>query len=251
MCSDTSPRISFSNDLPQICDNPQMQIPRRRDTSLLDSNSDFEFVISHSTNFHQQSSSADELFAYGMILPVQGRKNSDATLKNDEQGANKSPPPLCSLPPSCPKKIEKSSSTKANIVNEEKANIVDEEKANKSFWKFKRSNSLKCDVVNSKKSIMSSFPILSRSHSTGSAQDAKKTKQPRPSGLMGRSSLSSSCSTTAFSTIQKPPVLKKNGGGYGNGMKINPVLNVAPPPYISRFGFGFLLGNGKDKKSKN
>lgn len=54
----------------------------------------------------------------------------------------------------------------------------------------------------------------------------------------------------------KPPLKKNygNGGAYGNGVRISPVLNV-PPPYIAKgttnlFGFGSFLRNGKDRKSK-
>lgn len=54
---------------------------------------------------------------------------------------------------------------------------------------------------------------------------------------------------------QKPPQKRNYGvGGYGNGVRISPVLNV-PPPFISKgtaslFGLGSLFGNGKDKKKK-
>ncbi|XP_071723737.1 uncharacterized protein [Rutidosis leptorrhynchoides] len=245
MCSDqSSPRISFSNDLPGI-DDSQMQIPRR-DTLLLDSNSDFEFIINNNNNskfddqYHQQSSSADELFAYGMILPVQGRNsvNTIAQLKRNSSINSAPPPPLPPSPP--PTEIE---------IDEEKAAAAANTNSNKSFWKFKRSSSLKCDAINYKKSIISSFPILSRSHSTGSSQNLKKlSKQP---SSLARSSLSSSSSSSSLSNMQKP-LLSKNTS-FGNGMKISPVLNVPPPAYISKgaanlLGFGFLLR--KDKKNK-
>ncbi|KAK9021926.1 hypothetical protein V6N11_011888 [Hibiscus sabdariffa] len=68
MCSETSHRVSFSHDLIQ----PTTELNEsRRDTMLLDSCPDFEFDI---CSFEQQYSSADELFANGMILP-EVRKN--------------------------------------------------------------------------------------------------------------------------------------------------------------------------------
>ncbi|KAM7279836.1 hypothetical protein ACFE04_006970 [Oxalis oulophora] len=226
MCSETSPRISFSQD-------SQSDIPRR-DTNLLNSNSDsdseadFEFAFSN-TSLEKESCSADELFANGMILPVQGKSAIAQQIKRNNN-----------LSPALPK-IQNPNKEIVKIKT-----IEDHGDKSKSFWKFTRSNSLKSDVKK-----ICTFPILSRSNSTGSFQNSKKLKQ-LPS--LSRSSLSSSSSSS------KPPLLKKNNnnnsnGGYGNGMKISPVLNVPPPPYISRstanlLGFGFLLRNGKDKKIK-
>ncbi|PON79435.1 hypothetical protein PanWU01x14_011700 [Parasponia andersonii] len=69
MCSETSlPRLSFHLILVQ--DHHHQP---RRDTSLLDLNCEFEFSIS--TCSEQESSSADELFSHGVILPIQPRES--------------------------------------------------------------------------------------------------------------------------------------------------------------------------------
>lgn len=200
---------------------------------LLEPCPDFEFNIC-SNSFEQPSSSADELFANGMILPVQ--------LIQDKQAVQKcETPALVSLPP--PPKL---------LSTPEDSNK--EKSQSKSFWGFKRSSSLNCDI---KKSLVFSLPLLSRSNSTGSVPNPKrssslKDKKPKLSSSSSSSSCCSNCNAYQFS--QKPP-LKKNyhGNSYSNGgVRISPVLNV-PPPYISKgtaslFGLGSFLRNGKDKK---
>ncbi|KAK2647916.1 hypothetical protein Ddye_015405 [Dipteronia dyeriana] len=229
MCSETSPRISFSHDLRQTDDI----VPVRRDTMLLESNSDFEFILT-STIFDQQSCSADELFKNGVILPVQVQKLTPP------------PPPtvFSSLPPR-PNSNE--------IVNDHQlmvANSDQEKPQSKSFWGFKRSSSLNCDA---KKSLICSLPLLSRSNSTGSSVTSKRpslkeSSQKQPLMVKWSNGYNQTQSQ------QKPPLKKGYGGSYyGNGgVKVSPVLNV-PPPYISRatanlFGLGSLLRSGKDNK---
>ncbi|KAK8521377.1 hypothetical protein V6N13_077486 [Hibiscus sabdariffa] len=215
MCSETSPRISFSHDLIQPTTEPNVS---RRDTMLLEPCPDFEFSICSSSSFEQQYSSADELFANGMILPNVVKKREV--------------PPVVSLPPR-PK----------SATVEDSRKDMEEKAQSKSFWGFKRSSSLNCDK---KKSLICSIPLLSRSNSTGSVANPKRswTKDSNKHG-----------NSMAYQFPQKPPLKKSNGNyAYGNGVRISPVLNI-PPPYISKgmvnlFGLGSLLRNGKVKKGR-
>ncbi|XWS50746.1 hypothetical protein CRYUN_Cryun12cG0113800 [Craigia yunnanensis] len=252
MCSETSPRVSFSHDLGQADNVPIELNELRRDTMLLESCSDFEFNIC-SSSFEQESSSADELFANGMILPV--RFQEKKVVQKCEL------PALVSLPPR-PKLSTAEDSKKESIRQIMPVNSDLEEKPqSKSFWGFKRSSSLNCDI---KKSLIFSLPVLSRSNSTGSfpnpkrssIKDSNKRSSQKLSSIsMTKSSSSSCCSScNAYQFPQKPPLKKNHGNSYGNGVRISPVLNV-PPPYISKgtanlFGLGSFLRNGKDKKSK-
>ncbi|KAE8709672.1 Zinc finger protein-related isoform 1 [Hibiscus syriacus] len=182
---------------------------------------DFEFSICSSINFEQQYSSADELFANGMILPK--------VVKKCEA------PSVASLPPR-----PKSSSSSVEV----RIKDMEEKTQPKSFWGFKRSSSLNCDK---KKSLICSIPLLSRSNSTGSFANPKRSSSIKDGNKHGNS--------MAYQFPQKPPLKKNNGNyAYGNGVRISPVLNV-PPPYISKgtvnlFGLGSLLRNGKAKKSR-
>ncbi|XP_077242328.1 uncharacterized protein LOC143882801 [Tasmannia lanceolata] len=248
-----SPRISFSHDLSQT-----EKIPI--DSSRLDSPSpDFDFCI---TNPNQQgSSSADELFFNGKILPlpiqIQPKTTHVFTLPNEEIPQPKSNPLPSPLPPPQTQKKESLREIMEMSKQEEKSN-------SKSFWHFTRSNSLN----GTKKSLICSLsPLLSRSNSTGSTnpsprrsqlKDGYKSSQNSPSN--SNTKISWPSSSTSSSSVQKPPSpLKKNNSGgrnlYGShsngGVHINPVLNV-PPPYISK-GTTTLFSSfftGKDTKNK-
>lgn len=246
ICSETSPRISFSNDL---CPADVAPIDncksRNSELPVLDSGSDFDFCVS--TSFEHESSSADQLFSNGIILPIKFQERTVAP-----RSAASLPP----LPAPCINDGLKKESSKGIVISSSES----QEKlqsSSKSFWPFKRSSSLNCDNVN-RRSLMCSLPLLSRSNSTGSEPNSKRTpkqnsqKQP----LMGKSSSSTSSSTNFYTypVSQKPPLKKNYGGSYGNGVWISPVINV-PPAYISKgtanlFGLGSLFRNGKDKKSK-
>ncbi|GMJ06607.1 hypothetical protein like AT1G48780 [Hibiscus trionum] len=215
MCSETSPRVSFSHDLIQPTTEPNVS---RRDTMLLEPCPDFEFNIC-SSSFEQQYSSADELFANGMILPKVVKKREV--------------PSVVSLPPR----------PKSSTAVEDSRKDMEEKMQSKSFWGFKRSSSLNCDK---KKSLICSIPLLLRSNSTGSVANPKHSSI-KDSNKLGNSK--------AYQFPQKPPLKKNNGNyAYGNGVRISPVLNI-PPPYISKgmvnlFGLGSLLRNGKVKKGR-
>uniref|UniRef100_A0A5B6YIR6 Uncharacterized protein n=1 Tax=Davidia involucrata TaxID=16924 RepID=A0A5B6YIR6_DAVIN len=249
----SSPRISFSHDLDlRHTDDvvvPIEHYPSRSDSSLLDSDTDFNFCISHGID--NEPSSADELFSDGLIRPLQIQQRFVSSKQQQQQLSISKPRSLSSLPLS--NETSKQDSLKESETKPQ----------SKSFWRIKRSNSLHCDNTCKKSSIWS-LPLLSRSYSTGSVPNSRRTlsssssssskdcqkhnshKQPKPS--------SSSSSFYMYTSSQKPPLKKNYGGSYGNVVRISPVLNV-PPPYISKgtanlFGLGSLFRNGKDKKNK-
>ncbi|XP_022735401.1 uncharacterized protein LOC111288680 [Durio zibethinus] len=242
MCSETGPWVSFSHDLNES----------QRDTMLLDSSSDFEFNIC-SSSFEQESSSADELFANGMILPVRLPK---------KQVAQKCElPVLISLPPQPKLSIAENSKNESMSQIMPVNSDLEEKPRSKSFWGFKRSSSLNCGIKNS---LICSLPLLSRSNSTGSVPDPKRSSikdsnkhsSQKLSFISKTKSSSSSCcsSCNAYQFPHKPHLKKSLGNSYGYGVRINPVLNV-PTPYISKgtanlFGLGSFLRNGKDKKGR-
>ncbi|KAJ6672630.1 hypothetical protein OIU85_013917 [Salix viminalis] len=218
MCSETSPRISFSNGLGHDGEIEQVS---RRDAKLLDSNSDFEFSICSSLG--HESSPADEHFRRW----------------NDPAGSN-------SRENYCPQ----SNMRELLVVN---SNRLEEKPQSKSFWGFKRCSSLNSDIKRS----LCSIPLLLRSSSTGSEPNAKRTtlkdtrknnSQRHQSASMAKSEPSSSSESSFIYSLPKKPPLKK-GGSYG---KISPVLSL-PPPYIYKgtanlFGLGSFMRNGKEKK---
>ncbi|KAJ6687777.1 hypothetical protein OIU74_016468 [Salix koriyanagi] len=247
MCSETSPRISFSNDLGQENDREQVS---RRDTTLLDSNPDFEFRIC--SHLFCESSPADELFADGMILPVQIQERITVSkqIYRHESPRKASLPPLPG--PSTCENFTKDRMRELMVVDSEQ---LEEKTQSRSFWGFKRSISVNRDIKRS----LCSLPLLSRSNSTGSEPNAKRktlkdthksnNSQKQQSTAMAKSSPPSTSSVSSFvySSPQKPP--SKKSGSYG---KISPVLKV-PPPYIYKgtanlFGLGSFLRNGKEKQ---
>ncbi|XWS60933.1 hypothetical protein CRYUN_Cryun07bG0081300 [Craigia yunnanensis] len=252
MRSETSPHVSFSHDLGQADHLPIDLNESSRDKMLLESCSDFEFNIC-SSSFEQESSSADELFANGMILPI--------WLQEKQVVQKCELPALVSLPPrpklSTAEDLKKESMRHIMHVNSD----LEEKPQSKSFWGFKRSSSLNCDI---KKSLICSLPLLSRSNSTGSVpnpkrsstKDSNKHSSQKLSSISMTKSSSSSCrsSCNTYQFPKKPPSKKNLGDSYGSGVRISPVLNV-PPPYISKgtaslFGLSSFLRNGKDKKSR-
>uniref|UniRef100_F6GTN5 Uncharacterized protein n=1 Tax=Vitis vinifera TaxID=29760 RepID=F6GTN5_VITVI len=212
ICSETSPRISFSNDFCQA-DVASIDHCKSRNSELssLDSSPDFDFCVS--TSFEHESSSADELFSNGIILPIKIQERTVA------------PRSVASLPPlpspSTNESLKKESSKGIAVSSCESQEKL---QSSKSFWPFKRSSSLNCDNVH-RRSLMCSLPLLSRSNSTGSVQNSKRTSkqnsQKQPS-MAKSSSSSSSASSTNFYTYpvpQKPPLKKNYGGSYGNDKK--------------------------------
>lgn len=236
MCSETSPpRLSFSHDLSEL-----QGLPLKHEAPLLlDSNPDFEFSTSNSIGI--ESSSADELFSNGVILPMQIQERS--TTKKHVHCVE---PPYTKLPPRVDKMKKETIKELLDVSSDHEKKLH-----SKSFWGFSRSKSLNCDT---KKSLVCSLPLLSRSNSTGSVSNPKRmssNKQPYSAAKSSSSSLHSSCSTLNLYPMQKSPSGKSYGGSYGNGLRI---LNV-PTPYVSKgstnlFGLGSFLRVGKAKKSK-
>ncbi|KAJ6776200.1 COPPER-BINDING PERIPLASMIC PROTEIN [Salix koriyanagi] len=219
-----SPRISFSHDLNQPTD--AVSIEDHHHHRRLDSSlldPDFDFCIGNSNN-HQPTS-----------LTSQPRHQT--TTETTEK-----------------KRLKEFLSASPD---------ADEKPASKSFWLFKRSNSLNCDSTRSK-GLIRSLHFLSRSNSTGSAPNppkqtmsSKETQEPKlhkqASVPSRKPSVPSSAPLYPYNTQQKPPLLRKCGS-YGNGVRMSPVLNITPP-YISRgavntFGLGSLFCNGKVKRKK-
>ncbi|XP_077220321.1 uncharacterized protein LOC143854322 [Tasmannia lanceolata] len=240
-----SPRISFSHDLSQTENIP---IDRHRlDSSLLDSSSpDFDFCITDPCE--EVSSSADELFSNGKILPlpiqIQSKTTQVFTLPNAEIPQPKSNPPQSLLPPRPPPPQNQKKESLKEIMEVSKP----EEKPNsKSFWGFTRSSSLNCASSYKRSLICSLPPLLSRSNSTGSTNP-----NPNPRGSQLKDSWKSS---------QKPPLKKNNSSGrnlYGSqsngGVRINPILNVQIPCIskgtTSLFSF-FITGKSTKNKKKS
>ncbi|KAA8530583.1 hypothetical protein F0562_005292 [Nyssa sinensis] len=237
----TSPRISFSYDLSQTDVVPVEQYHFRSNSSS--SSIDFDFCVLE--RFEVESSSADELFFDGKILPIQIKKK---IVPPKQIHRTEPPPPPLPLPlPPCdrPDIISSYENSKNKSPKEMKTTTSSEseEKQNsKSFWRFNRSTSLNCGSGYAR--TLCPLPLLSRSNSTGSTPNVKAHKQhlQKNSPPMKRSK-----SSYTSNTHHKPP-LKKSYGSYGNGVRINPVLNV---PSANFFGLGSIFSsNGKERNKK-
>ncbi|KAG6385895.1 hypothetical protein SASPL_154778 [Salvia splendens] len=203
-----SPRISFSHDLSQSDVVPIEQYIRSAASS---SSIDFDFCVFREI-FDHESSSADELFFDGKILPIQIKKRLAPA-----------PPPPSPLPPPPPPPLK----------SEEK---------HKSFWRFKRSSSLNCGSGYGR--TLCPLPLLSRSNSTGSTASGKRSSISKQNLLKSNSSQKQQQQQPMSGYSSKPP-LKKNGQF---SHKFSPVLNV-PPATI--FGLGSIFsGGGKDRIRK-
>ncbi|CAJ2676136.1 unnamed protein product [Trifolium pratense] len=221
MCSEiSSPRFYFSNDVSTMKNS--------RETLLLESNPDFEFITSTSIEF--ETSSADELFSNGVILPLQIQDNK----KNITTSYKEQSPPYTNLRPPRPFSTK---TKKENIIREVQETNNTE---TSSFWGSKRSRSLNCET---NKIFVSSSTPLPRSHSTGSAPNLKRTSSNRQQ--------------SSYSTLNNLYPMQKSSSGksYGNGFRISPVLNVPTNCFskggLSFFGFGSFLRVGKAKKKMN
>ncbi|XP_044467890.1 bromodomain-containing protein DDB_G0270170 [Mangifera indica] len=241
--SGVSPRISFSHDFCQSDIIPVVEQNPRRSNSI---GIDFDFCVRKS--FDQDSSSADELFSDGKILPTQVKKK-----------INNNPQVLSTLPVSSPPGTKNPEETKEESLKRSKIVMRDEagdkdghldennnnnnnnKQSSKSFWRFKRSSSLNCGSGYGR-SLCPLPPLLHRSNSTGSATNDKRATLSKESNNSQKKSPQSSSSTNHL----KPP-LKKNYGSYGNGIQVSPVLNV---PSGNLFGLSSIFFNGKDKNKK-
>ncbi|CAI0400846.1 unnamed protein product [Linum tenue] len=241
MCSETAPRFSFSRDPADDSESPTAEQQQwRRDANLLDPDQPFEFSVSSNSGDQYSSSSADELFADGIILPFHRRHpTSSATTFNCSAAHRRAQsfdhpklPPLAPLPPPSKKPAAPAPQ-----------NQLQPSSSSKSFWGFKRSSSLNCDL---KKTLICSLPpLLARSNSTGSVPPIPKKSIQKPIISHKQPSSSNSSSGYVYSFPQKPP-LKRNPGT----ARISPVLNVPISKGTANlFGFGTML-MGKEKKTR-
>ncbi|KAI4346891.1 hypothetical protein L6164_007754 [Bauhinia variegata] len=241
-----SPRISFSHDFSQSDVIPVEQHSFRSNSSGLNSSVDFDFCVRES--FEQESSSADELFSDGRILPIEIKKKN-APLKEKDQTITPQPP----LPP--PQAVRENASTNKNTKKEstKESKLVDDEaddkQSSKSFWRFKRSSSCGSGYGRS----LCPLPLLSRSNSTGSTPSVKRMPISKEGPNIKQNSQkhgsSRSSNTLSTNSYQKPP-LKKSHRSYGNGVQVpqvNPILNVPPANLL---GLGSIFSNNRDKTKK-
>lgn len=237
-----SPRISFSQDFSQTGGViPVEKHPLRSNSSGLNSSIDFDFCVHESS--HLESSSADELFSHGIILPTQIKKNNNnVPLKQKNQQATQQEELSLPIPPLNDSTIK---NNKKVSNNEE---VFEKQSSNsKSFWSFKRSSS----CGNGYGSSLCPLPLLSRSNSTGSSTSVKKMSMPmsKESANVKQHSTKQRSSCHSFGSInhQKPPLKRSYGGAYGNSVGVSPVLNV---PSLNLFGFGSIFSNNNKDKSK-
>ncbi|RDX89375.1 hypothetical protein CR513_28905, partial [Mucuna pruriens] len=202
MCSETvPPRFSFSHDVSVL---PKKQDVPRKDTMLLESNHDFEFSTGRSLEF--ESSSADELFSNGVILPIQMQQKRNTTRKHTLYGEA----PYMRLPPlPCPPSVDKMKKESIRQVVDVNASYCDKKTHSTSFWGFSRSKSLSCDA---KKSLMCYSPPLSRSNSTGSVPHPKRVSSTR------HHSAAKPLSSSSSSTLNLYPMQRSHSDQRSRGL---------------------------------
>lgn len=258
--SSSTPRISFSYDFLQSDVVPIEQRPLRSNSSGLNSSLDFDFCVRES--FNQESSSADELFSEGKILPTDQIKkktssSTTATTTNSNHASVVEPIKLVSDDQEVAQAQDDQTFPQSQGIRDETNNKGGLKSESKSFWRFKRSSSCGSGYGRT----LCPLPLLSRSNSTGSADESKpinisrntvnkaskqnysqkysaSTKIPSHHSQLSQSS-APNCS------YQRPPLKRGHiHGGYGNGVSINPVLNVPPSNLFA------IFSNGKNNKSK-
>ncbi|XVE72081.1 hypothetical protein DITRI_Ditri11bG0010300 [Diplodiscus trichospermus] len=204
---ETIPRVSFSHD---FCSSMQQYYRPLPSASMsLNSSIDFEFDVGIENNDQEcYYSSADELFSNGKILPLQIRKKI-------------SPPKQQLHPPTQNPKL------KLEMLPQSKS----------SGYKLRL-----CPPSTS----------LSRSSSTGSAPKVKPGQFLKQDHAIGNHRQNhqkdrSSCPCLHSSTNKQNTPFKKNFayGSHGNGVAINPILNV---PSVDVFCLSSIFLTGKDKK---
>ncbi|KAJ8544829.1 hypothetical protein K7X08_017412 [Anisodus acutangulus] len=162
-------RISF--DISPTGSVPVEQYIRSTSPS---SSIDFDFCVFRES-FDLESSSADELFFDGKILPIEIKRRISSTPPKKTEQQPPPPPPL----PRCKNSTSNTSITlhcsKTSNAIENKTGVLesssDEKHNSKSFWRFKRSSSLNCGSGYAR--TLCPLPLLSRSNSTGSTPSVK------------------------------------------------------------------------------
>ncbi|CAK8542627.1 unnamed protein product [Lathyrus sativus] len=242
--SSVSPRISFSQDFSQTDAIPVEHQPFRSNSSGLNSSIDFDFCVNQSLNL--ESSSAEELFSDGRILPAEIKKKK-LPLKQPLT-TTQSSPPNPPLHPSCLRKdSSKEISKESKYLNDEVCEKQSSSSNSKSFWSFKRSSSCGSGYGRS----LCPLPLLSRSNSTGSTSSVNKRNSMSKEGISIKQNSQKHSSSTRLSNSSgsnsylKPP-LNKSHGSHGS-VRVNPVLNV---PSANLFGLGSIFSNNRDKSKK-
>lgn len=276
LCSETSsscvaamsPRISFSHDLShQTAADGVPPIEQYIRSNSSSSSVDFDFCVFRESFDQEYSSSADELFFDGKILPIEIKKKlGGAPTKSSWSSSSPSPPPPPPPPPPLQLDIDfhhsssgggttrKSNKDEKPREQNSNSNITDSaEKQNSSSNKswFKRSSSLNCGSGYARS--LCPIPLLSRSNSTGSTPNVKRSSSStlKEKDYNINYNYLSNNNKQKFHH-QKPPLKKSYTTppppyGNGNGVKVNPVLNVPTP---SLFGLASIFSTSKDKNKK-
>lgn len=220
-------RISF--DISQTGSVPVEQYIRSTSPS---SSIDFDFCVFRES-FDLQSSSADELFFDGKILPIEIKRRIPSAPPRKTE-----PPPPCNTTVHCGKTSnnEYAIQTKTGVHLESPDEKQTPNSNSKSFWRFKRSSSCGSGYART----LCPLPLLSRSNSTGSSPSVKRNSTLSKDNLKHRH-LSKSMSANG-SNSQKPPLKK---APYNSGVKVSPVLNVPP---ANLFGLSTFFSSKNKKK---
>ena len=192
-----------------------MQQPRGP-TSGLSSGMDFNFCISE--NFHQEPSSAEELFFNGKLLPIKIKEKNFTKKQTFHQSIV---PPLLVLHDDHAISVEslnnKDGSEETKISSTTSHKVANEKKGS---WRFKQC--FRMNLITVCKQALSLLPLLLQRKATTGATHKQGWQK---SSLIPPIKPSQSPSLIGY---QKPP-LKKCYGPYvsnGNGLGISPILNI-------------------------
>ncbi|KAE9590265.1 hypothetical protein Lalb_Chr21g0317791 [Lupinus albus] len=237
-----SPRISFSHGFSQsdIIPVEIQQHPLRSNSSGFNSSIDFDFCVQGSSEL--ESSSADELFSDGVILPIEMKKKKK-NLVPQNQTPKKCPQPICENASTNKNFKKENNNTKETKDSNDE---VDEKHISKSFWRFKRSSS----CGNGYGRSLCPLPLLSRSNSTGSTVKRMPLSKEGSNNIKQSSQKHSSTTRSTSQSFgpnnhQKPPLKRTHHRNNGtNSMRVSPVLNVPP---ANLFGFASIFSNNRGK----
>ncbi|XP_051117308.1 uncharacterized protein LOC127242018 [Andrographis paniculata] len=224
---DSPSRISFSYDLSQSDDVVPVEEHIRTTSS---SAIDFDFCVFRES-FDRESSTADELFFNGQILPIEiKRRLSPPPQPQPSPAPRPPPPPPPPRQPTPPKNANAAAAAAADSPEEKQ----------RSFWRFKRSSSLNCGSGYGR--TLCPLPLLSRSNSTGSSAAAARSANNPKFGFLKPSSQKKS-------PFSRSP-LKRTGHRFpasSAGVKFSPVLHV---PSANLFGLGSIFSTGTSTSKK-
>ncbi|KAG6392617.1 hypothetical protein SASPL_146841 [Salvia splendens] len=217
--AEISPRISFSHDLLNDAVPIEHYVPSSSSSSI-----DFDFCVFRES-FDHESSSADELFSDGKILPIEIKKRSSSSIVRSAAPPLPPPPRMNPIISGSERQNQRAAATTT------------------SFWPFKRSASLNCGSGYAR--TLCPLPLLSRSNSTGSTASVKRSNQKQ--NFQNYSLPNSVLKEFPSSNYHKPSVKKVGYSPYNGAVKVNPVLNV---PSANLFGLGSIFSGGREKGKK-